>query len=98
MSKTIAETTVCFSLYKDNESKLRQKRSRSLNKMRITLTLAILVICIKTGICFLLFPNHSFVPDISIAPLHVHYYSEALTTTADTSSELTHRSATDNCE
>jgi len=25
---------------------------------------------------------HSFIPDISIAPLQVHYYSEALPTTA----------------
>jgi len=25
---------------------------------------------------------HSFIPDISIAPLQVHYYSEALQTTA----------------
>jgi len=26
--------------------------------------------------------NHSFIPEISIAPLQVHYYSEVLPTTA----------------
>src|SRR6218665_122889 len=35
---------------------------------------------------------HSFIPDISIAPILVHYYSEALPTTAiDTVSEFTRR-------
>jgi len=28
------------------------------------------------------FPHFSFIPNISIAPLQVHYYSEALPTTA----------------
>jgi len=45
---------------------------------------------------------HSFIPDISIAPLQVHYYSEALPTTALYSYwycvELTRRSATGNHE
>jgi len=43
---------------------------------------------------------HSFNPDISIAPLEVHYYSEMLPTTAltDAVSELTRQSATGNCE
>ena len=37
-----------------------------------------------------------FIPDISIAPIQVHYYSEALPTTL--LSDLSHRSATNNCE
>src|SRR6218665_717533 len=44
---------------------------------------------------------HSFIPDISMAPLQVHYYSEALPATAligPTVSELTRRIATCNCE
>ena len=31
---------------------------------------------------FMLWQRHSFIPDISIAPLQVHYYSEALQTIA----------------
>src|SRR6218665_2804595 len=44
---------------------------------------------------------HSFIPDISMAPLQVHYYSEALPATAligPTVSEFTRRTATCNCE
>jgi len=37
---------------------------------------------------------HSLIPDISISPLQVHYYSETLQTTALILSELTRRSAT----
>src|SRR6218665_2776780 len=40
---------------------------------------------------------YSFIPDISITPLQVHYYSETLPT-IDTVSELTRRSAIGNCE
>ena len=40
---------------------------------------------------------HSFIPNISIAPLQVHYCSDSLPTTI-TVSELSRRSATDNCE
>ena len=39
---------------------------------------------------------HSFIPDISIPPLHVHYYSALLTTARILCRKLTHRSATDN--
>src|SRR6218665_1191309 len=47
--------------------------------------------------------EHSFIPDISIASLQVHYYSEAHVLHAsdysiDTVSELTCRSATSNCK
>jgi len=44
---------------------------------------------------------HSFVPDISIVLLQVHYYSEALQSpdnSIDTVSKLTRRSTTGNCE
>src|SRR6218665_1899785 len=46
-------------------------------------------------------PIHSFLPDISVAPLQVHYYSllrGAPDYSIDTVAELTRRSATGNCE
>ena len=42
---------------------------------------------------------HSLIPDISIAPLQVHYYSEALLSTAlILCHELARRSTKGNCE
>src|SRR6218665_1815666 len=45
------------------------------------------------------FIHFSFIPDISIASLRVHHYSEALPDySIDTVSELTRRRVTGNCE
>jgi len=41
---------------------------------------------------------HSFIQTISIAPLQVHYYSEALSTQHGYSAGISHRSAIGNCE
>jgi len=41
---------------------------------------------------------HSFIQAISIAPLQVHYYSEALPTQHGYCAEISRRSATGNCE
>jgi len=42
--------------------------------------------------------NNSFFPDISIAPLQVHYYSEVLPTQHRYCVTVSRRSATGNCE
>jgi len=41
---------------------------------------------------------HSFIQDISIAPLQVHYYSEALPTWHEYCVGVSRQSATSNCE
>ena len=68
----------------DVQPQFQQLRSRTLIQVLSELThprhvtnCILETVCIVTTSCI-----HSFIPDISIAPLQVHYYSEALPTRA----------------
>src|SRR6218665_2302129 len=59
---------------------LKSTKTMSLRPVRINLLL--ISLCFQYSPCYVESFVHSFVSDISIAPLQFHYYSEALSTTA----------------